>query len=244
MRNNFILKTDNLSFHFIEESRKHFEVLKNVSFDVGEGEFLSIVGPSGSGKSTLLRIIAGLIKPTRGALELNTDKLAMVFQNFAVFPWLTVYKNIEFGLKMSGVAEKERKPIVLEKIKEVGLVGFDKKYPKELSGGMRQRVGLARALAINPELLIMDEPFSSLDTFTAKKLREDILEIWHKYKMTVVMVTHLVEEALQMSDRIIVLSRRPAEIKQILEVNLSRPRDARSGQFFFLLDQITAQIEL
>ncbi len=244
MRNNPILKIDNLSLHFIEEGRKHFEVLKNVSFDVGEGEFLSIVGPSGSGKSTLLRIIAGLIKPTHGVLKLNTDKLAMVFQNFAVFPWLTVHKNIEFGLKMSGVAEKERKPIVLEKIKEVGLVGFDKNYPKELSGGMRQRVGLARALAINPELLVMDEPFSSLDTFTAKKLREDILEIWHRYKMTVIMVTHLVEEALQMSDRIIVLSRRPAEIKQILEVNLSRPRDTRSGQFFSLLDQITAQIEL
>lgn len=243
MQNDFILKVNDLSHSFTGENKKIFEVIKNISFSVKEGEFLSIVGPSGGGKSTLLRIITGLIKPTRGTVEVNTSKMAMVFQNFAIFPWLTVHDNIGFGLKMAGVSARERKAIIAEKIKEVGLSGFDKKYPKELSGGMRQRVGLARALAVSPELLIMDEPFSSLDTFTAEKLRADLLEIWYKYKMTIVMVTHLVEEALQMSDIIIIVSRRPASIKQILDINLDRPRNNRSENFFSLLDNITSQIE-
>ncbi len=243
MQSDLILKVNDLSHSFSEENKKDFEVLKNISFNVKKGEFLSVVGPSGGGKSTLLRIITGLIKPTHGSIEVNTNKMAMVFQNFAVFPWLTVHDNIGFGLKMAGVSKKERKAIIAEKIKEVGLTGFDKKYPKELSGGMRQRVGLARALAVNPELLIMDEPFSSLDTFTAEKLRADLLAIWYKYKMTIVMVTHLVEEAIQMSDRIIIVSRRPASVKQILDVNLDRPRNNRSESFFSLLDNITSQIE-
>ncbi len=244
MQNDFILKVNDLSHSFNEGDKKIFEVIKNVSFEVKRGEFLSIVGPSGGGKSTLLRVVTGLIKPTRGSIEVNTRKVAMVFQNFAVFPWLTVHDNIGFGLKMAGVPEKERKAVVMEKIKEVGLIGFDKKYPKELSGGMRQRVGLARALAVNPELLIMDEPFSSLDTFTAEKLRSDLLDIWYKYKMTIVMVTHLVEEALLLSDRIVILSKRPASVKEILDINLDRPRNNRSEHFFSFLDKITSQIEL
>ncbi len=243
MQSDSILKVNNLTHSFYDNDKRGFEVLKNISFNVKKGEFLSIVGPSGGGKSTLLRITTGLLKPTHGSIEVNTDKVAMVFQNFAIFPWLTVHDNIGFGLKMAGVSAKERKVIIAEKIKEVGLTGFDKKYPKELSGGMRQRVGLARALAVNPELLIMDEPFSSLDTFTAEKLRSDLLNIWYKYKMTVVMVTHLVEEALQLSDRIIIVSKRPAEIKQVLDVNLDRPRNNRSEHFFSLLDKITSQIE-
>ncbi len=243
MQNDIILKVSGLSHSFYEGGKKDLDAIKDVSFEVKKGEFLSIVGPSGSGKSTLLRIITGLIKPTHGSVEVGTDKVAMVFQNFAVFPWLTVHDNIGFGLKMAGVPEKERKAIIAEKIKEVGLTGFDKKYPKELSGGMRQRVGLARALAVNPELLIMDEPFSSLDTFTAEKLRLDLLDIWYKYKMTVVMVTHLVEEALVLSDRVIIVSKRPASVKQTLEVNLERPRNNRSEHFFSLLDKITSEIE-
>lgn len=244
MENNPILKIDKLSYHVIGEDKKHLEVLKNISFDINQGEFFSIVGPSGAGKSTLLRVVAGLIRPTSGLVELHTKKFAMVFQNFAIFPWLTVHENIEFGLRMAGVPAQDRKAIVSEKIKEVGLTGFDKKYPKELSGGMRQRVGLARALAVNPELLLMDEPFSSLDTFTAEKLRSDLLEIWQKYNMTVLMVTHLVEEAIQLSGKIMIVSRRPAEVKQILEVNLLRPRNMRSEYFFSLADHIKSQIEL
>lgn len=243
MENNPILKISAISHTFIENG-KRLETLKHVSFEVRAGEFFSIVGPSGGGKSTLLRIIAGLVRPTHGTILLNTAKLAMVFQNFAIFPWLTVRENIEFGLKMMNVPKSERMSIALEKLKEVGLTGFDKKYPKELSGGMRQRVGLARALAVNPEVLLMDEPFSSLDAFTAEKLRLDLLEIWRRYKMTIIMVTHSVEEALELSDRIIIMTKRPAVIKQILEVGLARPRDNRSQAFFSFLDQITAQIEL
>lgn len=243
MQNDSILKVNDLAHSFYDGGKKDFEVVKNISFSVNKGEFLSVVGPSGGGKSTLLRIITGLIKPTHGSVEINTRKIAMVFQNFAVFPWLTVHDNVGFGLKMSGVSKKEQEAIIAEKIKEVGLTGFDKKYPKELSGGMRQRVGLARALAVNPELLIMDEPFSSLDTFTAEKLRLDLLDIWNKYKMTIVMVTHLVEEALVLSDRVIIVSKRPASIKETLDVNLDRPRNTRAEHFFSLLDKITSQIE-
>lgn len=243
MENNLALKISHLHHSFLEEGKRKLEVIKDVSFEVRKGEFLSIVGPSGGGKSTLLRIIAGLIKQTSGSLELSSNKMAMVFQNFAIFPWLTVCENIEFGLKMSGVSAKKRGTIVREKIKEVGLTGFEDKYPKELSGGMRQRVGIARALAVSPEILLVDEPFSSLDSFTAEKLREDLLNIWLRYKMTVVMVTHLVEEAVQLSDRILVLSPRPATIKLEVDVPLERPRNRRSGEFYALVDKITAEIE-
>lgn len=243
MENNLLLKISHLHHSFPEEGKKKLEVIKDVSFEVWKGEFLSIVGPSGGGKSTLLRIIAGLVKQTGGSLELGSNKMAMVFQNFAIFPWLTVYENIEFGLKMNGIAARERRNVVQEKIKEVGLAGFEDKYPKELSGGMRQRVGIARALAVNPEILLVDEPFSSLDSFTAEKLREDLLGIWLRYKMTVVMVTHLVEEAVQLSDRVLVLSPRPARIKLEMDISLERPRDRRSGEFYALVDKITAEIE-
>jgi len=243
MENNLALKISHLHHSFSEEGKKKLEVIKDVSFGVRRGEFLSIVGPSGGGKSTLLRIIAGLLKQTSGLLELGSSKMAMVFQNFAIFPWLTVYENIEFGLKMGGMSAKKRESIVREKIKEVGLTGFEDKYPKELSGGMRQRVGIARALAVNPEILLVDEPFSSLDSFTAEKLREDLLNIWLRYKMTVVMVTHLVEEAVQLSDRILVLSPRPAAIKLEVDVPLERPRSKRSQEFYALVDRITEEIE-
>jgi NitT/TauT family transport system ATP-binding protein len=243
MENNLALKISRLHHSFPEEGKGKLEVIKDVSFEVRKGEFLSVVGPSGGGKSTLLRIIAGLLKQTNGLLELGSGKMAMVFQNFAIFPWLTVYENIEFGLKMNDMPAKEREKIVREKIKEVGLTRFEDKYPKELSGGMRQRVGIARALAVNPEILLVDEPFSSLDSFTAEKLREDLLNIWLRYKMTVVMVTHLVEEAVQLSDRILVLSPRPAAIKLEMDIPLERPRDRRSEGFYAIVDKITAEIK-
>lgn len=243
MQNESLVKVSNISHAFLEEEGKPVETLVNVSFEVEREKFICIVGPSGCGKSTLLRIILGLMPPTKGKIIRNFTKSAVVFQGFAIFPWLTVYKNVEFGLKMKGVNPKERKKIAEEKIQEVGLAQFGDKYPKELSGGMRQRVSIARALAMEPEILLMDEPFSNLDAITADKLKKDILVLWNKYKMTVFMVTHLIGEAVELSDKIIVLSRRPGSVKSVVDVALPRPRNTRSPDFYRLVDNITANIE-
>lgn len=242
MRNNILL-VENISHSFREKNGQRAQALRDISFLVKRGEFLSIIGPSGCGKSTLLKIIAGLIPSTRGHIENNSSSIAMVFQNFAVFPWLSVIENVEFGLKMSGMAKKKRHAIALEKIRDAGLSGFENKHPHELSGGMRQRVGIARALAVSPDLLLMDEPFSSLDELTAEKLRVDLMTLWDKYKMTVIMVTHLVEEAVELSDKIVILSSRPGALKKIISVNLNRPRVKRSEEYFKLVDLVTAEID-
>ncbi len=239
-----IITTSNVSYIYRnEETNERLEVLKGITLDVHAGEFVSIIGPSGCGKSTFLKLLTGLIPHKHGSIASSAGKISMVFQNFALFPWLTVKENIEFGLKMSGMAPLQREGIVKEKIAEVELVGFEHKYPSELSGGMRQRVGIARALAVNPDLLFMDEPFSSLDAITAERLRSVLVNILKKYKMTVVMVTHLVEEAVEMSDRIVVFSQRPAIVKAEIEVKLARPRDKRSQEYFALVDRIQAQID-
>lgn len=222
-----------------------FEVLLDISFEVEEGQFVVLVGPSGCGKSTLLRIMMGLEKATAGHVTFNEQpivtgdgKMTMIFQHFALFPWLSVYENVEFGLKMLATASAKRSEIVEELIEEVGLGGFADKHPKELSGGMRQRVGVARALALSPKLLLMDEPFGALDAFTAATLREDLLKLWHKRKMTVVMVTHLVEEAVEMADRVVVFTPIPGKVEASVDVKLPRPRDKRSKEFFDLEDKL------
>jgi NitT/TauT family transport system ATP-binding protein len=239
-----IISISNLFYkYFNEESGEYLDVIKNISLDIYPGEFISLVGPSGCGKSTILRIISGLAKVKKGKVVSETKKIAMIFQNFALFPWLTVRENIEFGLKMEGVKKDERDKIVSKKINEVGLSGFENKYPIELSGGMKQRVGIARALAINPDVLLMDEPFSSLDILTAEKLRTELVDIWLKYKVTIVMVTHLIEEAVELSDRIFVFGPRPTFIKNVFEVKIPRPRDERSKEHYDLVDKITKQIE-
>jgi ABC-type nitrate/sulfonate/bicarbonate transport system ATPase subunit len=230
-----------LSHHF-PTSGPYPTVLHNISFEIREGELVALVGPSGCGKSTLLRIMAGLIQPTTGRLQSDFERHAMVFQNFALFPWLTAEQNIEFGLLMNEMPKPERERLVRDKIIEVGLKGAAKKYPKQLSGGMRQRVGLARALALNPDLLLMDEPFSSLDTLTAGVLREDILALWQKYHGTVIMVTHLIEEAVTMADRVIIFGTSPATVRKIVPITLPRPRNNRSPEFYALVDEITAEI--
>lgn len=225
----------------IEGVKQH--VLSDINFKVKKGEFVCIVGPSGCGKSTLLRIVSGLVKPTSGEINLESKKLAMVFQNFALFPWLTVEENVAFGLKMLGSKKSEAEKIVKEQIAAMGLSGVEEKHPKELSGGMRQRVGIARALAINPEVLLLDEPFSALDIFTAKKLRADLLAIWKERKLTILMVSHLVEEAVELADRILVMSANPGKIKETINVDLGRPRNTRSEEFYQHVDGIEKLIK-
>jgi ABC-type nitrate/sulfonate/bicarbonate transport system ATPase subunit len=217
-----------------------FNVLEDISFDIAPGEFVCIVGSSGGGKSTLLRILAGLQKQTAGKIINMPEELGFVFQNFALFPWLDVSDNISFGLRMRGLGKQQIAQRVHEEVARIGLQGFEKSHPKELSGGMKQRVGIARALAVHPKVLLLDEPFSALDEITAKGLRRDLLRIHRQTKGTIIMVTHLVEEAVELADRIIVMSPRPGKVKEILTNNLLHPRNLRSHAAFKLIDDIEA----
>lgn len=246
-----ILDVKNVSKEFNFRGRK-VPILKDVSFSVHENEFLSIVGPSGCGKSTLLRIIMGLVPPDKGEVIYKGEKvqsvnphMSMVFQSFALLPWLNVLENVELGLEAQGIPKKQRQDKALKIIQEVGLEGFEDAYPKELSGGMKQRVGLARALVTDPEILLMDEPFSSLDPLTAEGLREEILRLWSDRFTSpeiVIIVTHNVEEAVYLSDRVIVLSHRPGTIVAEFNIDLMRPRDKRSQRLYELVDRITSLI--
>ncbi len=243
MQNKPAIAVEGVSFRFADETKRAPLTLKDISFSVAHSEFVSIVGPSGCGKSTLLRLILDLQKPTSGSVEKNFTKSAMVFQGVATFPWLTVYENVAFGLRMQGMRDDTIASIVREKINEVGLRQNEGKHPRELSGGMRQRVGVARALAVSPDFLVMDEPFSSLDSITATALKNDILALWEKYRMTVLLVSHLISEAIELSDRIIVMGKHPGMIKKVIPIELPRPRNPRSSEFFKLLDEITALID-
>lgn len=228
-----------ISKWFVEDGKK-FRVLEDVSFNVEPGQLVCIVGASGGGKSTLLRILAGLEQQSEGNIINLPAELGFVFQNFALFPWLTVSENISFGLRMSGLDKTQIKSRVRDEIRRMGLEGFEKAHPKELSGGMKQRVGIARALAIEPQLLLLDEPFSALDEITAKNLRQDLLRIWQQTHKTIVMVTHLVEEAIQLADVIVVMSPRPGKVHKIISNTLPRPRNTRNKVFFKLVDEIEA----
>jgi NitT/TauT family transport system ATP-binding protein len=227
---------------FADEKRKGPSVLKDVSFSVARGSFVSIIGPSGAGKSTLARVILGMMPHESGEIVRNFSQPAMVFQNYALFPWLSALENVAFGLKMAGVSRPERERVAREKLKEVGLLHLEKHFPNALSGGQRQRVGLARALAISPDLLIMDEPFSNLDTITSEALKADLLKIWRTYGMTILMVNHLIPDAIELSDQIIVMGAHPGRVEKIFPVNLVRPRDARGEQFFGEVDMLTEHI--
>lgn len=238
-----ILQAHNLS-KWYGKGGNRTQILNNLSFEVNQGEFVCLIGPSGSGKSTLLRIIMGLIAASDGHIETHGQtRMAMVFQNFALFPWLTAEDNIAFGLRMSGVAEHQVAAASNHLIDVVGLRGWEDKHPKELSGGMKQRVGIARAMAVEPQVLLMDEPFSALDAFTAQTLREETLRLWHMEKITVIMVTHLVEEAVQLADRVIVISARPGQIVDNIKINLPRPRKMRSPAAFRYIDRIEALVK-
>lgn len=213
------------------EEAKNFTALENINLNVREGEFLAIVGPSGCGKSTLLDIIAGLSFANSGEIFID-DKLikgpdldrGIVLQGYALFPWRTVAQNVEFGLETKKVPKAKRHEISAEFINLVGLNGFEDRYPYELSGGMRQRVAIARALAYNPEVLLMDEPFAAVDAQTREILQDELLRIWEKTHKTIIFVTHSIEEAVGMADRVAVMSANPGTIKEIIEVKLPRPR--------------------
>jgi NitT/TauT family transport system ATP-binding protein len=228
-------------------------VLEDISFTIEEGQFIAVVGPSGCGKSTMLRIVNGLMPATSGQVlyqgrqvdEINLE-CALVFQSFALLPWLTVKANVELGLEARGVALAEREKRAEVFINKVGLAGFEEAYPRELSGGMKQRVGLARALAVAPRVLLMDEPFSALDALTAITLREELLDLWQSPDMavhTIMMVTHTIEEAVELADRVLVFSAHPGRLVTELKIELPRPRDRRREEFNALTDKVFSLIE-
>lgn len=219
--------------------------LEDVSFSTDEREFLCILGPSGCGKTTLLRIIAGLEKASEGQVLLNGDaitdndrRVGLVFQEFALFPWRTTLQNIEMGLEISGVPKAERREEALKYVREFGLEGFENTYPKMLSGGMKQRVAIARTLISNPQIVLMDEPFGSLDGKSRFDMQNFLLGIWAQRKMTVVFVTHSVDEAVYLGDKVMVLGKRPSKIMETFDVELPRPRDRANPALMKMRERI------
>ena len=229
----------------------YFTAIKDVSFDVNDGEFLVIRGPWRCGKTVLLNIIAGLEQQTEGKVVYNgrewkgvNPEISMVFQKLALMPFKTVMENVELGLKFRGMSKGQRREIAQHYIELVGLKGFEKSYPTQLSGGMKQRVGIARAYAADPKLLIMDEPFGQLDAQTRYQMQEEILRIWEKEKRTVIFVTNNIEEACYLGDRIILLSDCPATVKEVYPISIPRPRDMVSGEFLKLRTVISDNTDL
>jgi len=225
-----------------ERGVRAMKVLDDISLDVGRGEFISLLGASGCGKTTLLRIMAGLLRPERGSVYVNEQPVqaprrdvCMVFQNFGLLPWRSVLSNAAFPLELDGMERGEREAMAAEYLGLVGLTGFERHFPHELSGGMQQRVGIARALVRKPLILLMDEPFAALDAQTREKLQEDFLAIWNQLKTTVVFVTHAIDEALVLSDRIVVLSSRPGRVDRVIASPVSQYRiggDVRARREF------------
>jgi NitT/TauT family transport system ATP-binding protein len=238
----------NVSKSYQQPNKQEIVILENINLELHPGEIVALLGPSGSGKSTLMRIVAGLIPATQGEVLYHNRPLvglnpgvAIVFQSFALYPWLTVLENVELGLKAKGEPPDPRRQKALRMIDIIGLDGFENAYPKELSGGMRQRVGFARALAVEPELLCMDEPFSALDVLTAENLRFELLDLWLERRIptkAVLIVTHGIEEAVIMADRIIVLGRNPGRIRADLPVTLPHYRDRKHPSFQALVDRV------
>ncbi|MGB2663815.1 MAG: ABC transporter ATP-binding protein [Candidatus Acidiferrum sp.] len=242
------LQVDNLNIVFTRDG-KATPVLQDINLDVSGGEFVCVVGPSGCGKSTLLNVMGGFLSPTSGGVKIDGEvvhgpdpRRVFVFQERGVFPWLTVEGNIGFGLFK--LPAGERKQRVAYYIKMVGLQGFEESYPAELSGGMKQRLEVARALAVNPDMLYLDEPFGALDSITRHIMRGELLRIWEAERKTIVFVTHDIDEAVQMADRVVVLSQRPAVVQEIVSIDIPHPRDISSPRYLELRDGILQQIGL
>src|SRR5438876_2626066 len=237
-----------VSHDFVLPNGKPLSVLEDISVAVAPNEVVALLGPSGSGKSTVLRILAGLIKPSHGDVLYHGQPLqglnpgvAIVFQSFALYPWMTVRQNVETVLEVRGVARPEATERAVQAIARVGLGGFEDAYPRELSGGMKQRVGMARALSVDPEILFMDEPFSQVDALTAESLRAEVIDIWaasDRNPSAILMVSHDIKEVAYMADRIVILGANPGRIQTIVPNGLPRPRDYRSAGFLALVDQL------
>jgi NitT/TauT family transport system ATP-binding protein len=232
------LRLENLTKEFVTTTGEQIMALEDINLEVKDEEFVCILGPSGCGKTTLLRIIGGLDHATAGKALLNgvsirgpDPKTAMIFQEYSLYPWRNVMENIMLGLEIRGISRQERLVTARQYLEMVGLEGFERTYPYELSGGMRQRVAVARALAVEPEILLMDEPFGALDAQTRNRMQMELLHIWEMTRKTVLFVTHSVDEAVFLADRIVVLTRRPGRIKEIVEVPQDRPRE-RTAQAF------------
>lgn len=226
------IQATEITLTFRPKNREPVPAIGGLTLDVATGEFVSIVGPSGCGKSTFLNVLLGLLKPDKGEIHLDGKRIsgpgperAMVFQEFGLLPWRTVLANVELGLELKGLAVDIRRKRARELIQLVGLTAFEGHYPHELSGGMKQRVGLARALATEPEVLLMDEPFAALDAQTRDLMQAELLQLWDRAKKTVIFVTHSIEEAAYLSDRVVIMSARPGRVKEILRIHLPRPRD-------------------
>src|SRR5882757_8607790 len=247
-----LLDVQSVSQAFRKPDGDQLVVLEGVNLALQEGEIVGLLGRSGSGKSTLLRVIAGLNLPTAGEVRYlgrsvggPADGIAMVFQSFALFPWLTVLENVQLGLEALGVPAAEIRRRSLQAIDLIGLDGFESAYPRELSGGMRQRVGFARALVVHPNILLMDEPFSALDVLTAETLRTDFLDLWSEGRMPikgVILVTHNIEEAVEMCDRLLIFSTHPGRVVSEIEVTLPQPRHALDPRFRALVDRVYVEM--
>ena len=242
------LSVENVSVTFKRDG-KSTAVLENINLEVGDGEFVCLLGPSGCGKTTLLNAMGGFLSPTSGEIQAGGETVRgpdprriFVFQERGVFPWLTVEGNIGFGLFKLPRAEREER--IARYIKMVGLQGFEKSYPSELSGGMKQRLEVARALAVDPDMLFLDEPFGALDSITRLVMRGELLRIWEAERKTIVFVTHDIDEAVQLADRVVVMSARPATIQQIVDIDIPHPRDISSARYLELRDGIFKQIGL
>jgi NitT/TauT family transport system ATP-binding protein len=240
----------NVNKRFID-NKKDLEILKDITLSIEDGEFLAIVGPSGCGKTTLLRMIAGLDFPTDGTITENdvtvdspSPERGFVFQQYSLFPWRTVIDNVAFGLEVRGMDTDERYSMARKYIEMVGLSSFEDSYPNQLSGGMKQRVAIVRALVNNPNALLMDEPFAALDVLTRHKLQEELVRIWEEEQKTIVFVTHNVDEAVFMADRVVVLSQRPGKIINNINIDLERIRDRTAPKFLELKKDITDLLQI
>lgn len=243
-----LLRANQISKTFKTDEPSAQFVLKNVNLAIHDGEIVALLGKSGSGKSTLLRILCGLIQPTSGSVIYRNQPIhgpvpgiSLVFQNFALLPWLNVLQNVELGLEAQGIPREERRKRAIKAIDIIGMDGFESAFPKELSGGMCQRVGFARALVVNPDILIMDEPFSALDVLTAENLRNDLLDLWHHKKTNIngmLLVTHNIEEAALLADRILIFGSNPGCVRAEIKVQIPYPRNLQSPEFLSLVDKI------